>query len=158
MANLEVDMRGRLFNRPKFNCGIAEYIVAGRLVVFSDESKFNVNNADGRMTIYLRYYVKQLRKETLGGSVMIWGAINLLVICDANRNANLYISQILTPTCSKHDVGYIDVRPVLPLYKSLRQHSSKSKMVFDAGYIELYFDNAISIQEGIAKRGEHTWY
>lgn len=78
-------------------------------VVFSDESRFNLFNADGRIRIYRRrnerfadICVKEHERYG-GGGVMVWGAINCdfkseLIICHGNLNANQYIAQILTPS------------------------------------------------------------
>lgn len=77
-------------------------------VVFSDESRFNLSNADGRIRVYRRRHERYVDNCVLehnrygGGSVMVWGAINhrfksQLVVCQGNLTAQRYIDQILRP-------------------------------------------------------------
>lgn len=77
-------------------------------VVFSDESRFNLFNADGRIRVYRRRNERFADNCVMenqrygGGSVMVWGAINsafksVLVICNGNLNAQGYLNQIITP-------------------------------------------------------------
>ena len=77
-------------------------------VVFSDESRFNIHHADGRVRIYRcrneRFANICVRKVyPYGGwGVMVWAAINTnfksdLVVCNDNLNARRYIDQILRP-------------------------------------------------------------
>ena len=77
-------------------------------VVFSDESRFNVSNADGRIRVYRRRYERSANNCVLqhnrygGGGVMVWGAFNHrfkspLVVCQGNITARSYINQILRP-------------------------------------------------------------
>ena len=77
-------------------------------VVFSDESRFNLHHADGRVRIYRRRNERFERNCILevypygGGGVMVWAAINsnfksALVVCNGNLNARRYIDQILQP-------------------------------------------------------------
>lgn len=72
-------------------------------VIFSDESRFNVSHADGRVRVYRRRNERladcciQERDRFGGGSVMVWGGImgNLktdLVIIQGNLNAQGYIN------------------------------------------------------------------
>ena len=69
-----------------------------RDVFFSDESRFNVSNADGRVRIYRRRYERYARNCVQehdrfgGGGVMVWAAIKNtfksdLVIINGNLNA-----------------------------------------------------------------------
>lgn len=76
-------------------------------VVFSDESRYNLFHADGRMRVYRRRGERYAdncvsERDRGGGSVMVWGAINhafksQLVICIGNLNADRYINQIVDP-------------------------------------------------------------
>ena len=74
-----------------------------RTVVFSDESKFNLHHADGRVRIYNERLANNCVCELYpyrGGRVMVWAAINsnfkfALVVCNGNLNARRYIDQIL---------------------------------------------------------------
>lgn len=77
-------------------------------VVFSDESRFNLFNADGRVRVYRRRnerYVNNCVYEINrygGGGIMVWGAINHgfksdLVVCQGNITARRYIDQVLAP-------------------------------------------------------------
>jgi len=75
-------------------------------VVFSDESRFNLWNADGRIRVYRRRHERYANNCVLehnrygGGGVMVWAAINhrfksQLVVCQGNLTARRYIDQIL---------------------------------------------------------------
>ena len=77
-------------------------------VVFSDESRFNLWNANGRIRVYRRrheHYVDSCVVENNlygGGGVMVWAAINYrfktqLVVCQGNLTARHYIDQLLRP-------------------------------------------------------------
>ena len=77
-------------------------------VVFSDESRFNLSNADGRIRVYRRRHERYANNCVLqhnrygGGGVMVWAAINhrfksQLVVCQGNLTARRYIDQILRP-------------------------------------------------------------
>ena len=77
-------------------------------VVFSDESHFNLSNADGRVHVYRRHhewYANNCVQEFDrfgGGGVMVWAAINhgfrsQLVVVQGNLTAREYINQILRP-------------------------------------------------------------
>ena len=79
-----------------------------RNVVFSDESRFNLSNADGRIRIYRRRHERYADNCVLehnrfrGGGVMVWAAINHtfkseLVIVNGNLTARQYIDRILRP-------------------------------------------------------------
>lgn len=72
-------------------------------VIFSDESRFNVSHADGRVRVYRRRNERladcciQERDRFGGGSVMVWGGImggrkTDLVIIQGNLNAQGYIN------------------------------------------------------------------
>ena len=77
-------------------------------MVFSDESCFNLWNADGRIHVYRRrheHYVDNCVVENNpngGGGVMVWVAINYrfktqLVVCQGNLTARRNIDQVLRP-------------------------------------------------------------
>ena len=77
-------------------------------VVFSDESRFNLSFADGRVRCYRRRNERFADSCGLesnrfgGGSVMVWGAINEgflsdLIIIDGTLNACRYIDSVLNP-------------------------------------------------------------
>ena len=79
-----------------------------RDVVFSDESKFNLSHADGRLRIYRRRHERFAANCVIqhdrfgGGGVMVWGAINhnfksSLVILRDTLTARRYIDQVLCP-------------------------------------------------------------
>ena len=75
-------------------------------VVFSDESRYSLRFADGRVRLYRRQreryhegYVVE-RDRFGGGSVMVWGAINHdfrseLVLLHGNLTAQRYINEVL---------------------------------------------------------------
>ena len=77
-------------------------------VLFTDESKFNVQNCDGRYRVYrergqrfTENYV-QKRNRGGGGSVHVWAGITQfnktnLVILNGNVNARRYIDNVLRP-------------------------------------------------------------
>lgn len=77
-------------------------------VVFSDESRFNLSNSDGRVRVYRRQGERfadncVLERDRFGGgSVMVWGAINHnfksdLVVIDGNLTAQRYVDDVLNP-------------------------------------------------------------
>ena len=96
-----------------------------RDVVFSDESRFCVSNADGRVRVYRRVGERYrnpcvLERNRFGGpSVMVWGAINAdfkseLVVIDGNLTAQRYVNEVLRPI-------------LLPL---LNGHGGRNQMTF----------------------------
>lgn len=79
-----------------------------RRVIFSDESRFRVSRADGRVRLYRRlgerYNANCVFEHDRfgGGSVMVWGAINEdfrsnLIIVDEVLNGERYVNNVLTP-------------------------------------------------------------
>lgn len=77
-------------------------------VLFSDESKFNVQNSDGRTRVYRETGERFLEECVLkvnrggGGSVHVWAGITQfqktqLVILHGNVNARRYIDDVLRP-------------------------------------------------------------
>lgn len=77
-------------------------------VVFSDESRFSLSFADGRVRLYRRQHERYRdacvaeRDRFGGGSVMVWGAINHdfrsdLVLIQGNLTAHRYINEVLQP-------------------------------------------------------------
>ena len=77
-------------------------------VLFSDESRIQLNRADGRKRIWRRvgerfsYNCVIERNPWGGGSIHVWGGITLthktpLVIFDRNVTANVYINNALQP-------------------------------------------------------------
>ena len=77
-------------------------------VVLSDESRFNVSNADGRSRVYRRLRERfadncVLERERFGGGgVMVWGAINhnfrsQLIVLNGTLTARRYVDEILQP-------------------------------------------------------------
>ena len=77
-------------------------------VLFSNESKFNVQNCDGRTRVYRQRGQRfaencvQKRNRGGGGSVHVWSGItqfnkNDLVILNGNVNARRYIDNVLRP-------------------------------------------------------------
>lgn len=78
-------------------------------VLFSDESRFNLSHADGRIRVYRRKGERfadacLLERDRFGGgSVMVWGGImggrkTELVVIHGNINAQSYINNVLQPT------------------------------------------------------------
>jgi len=76
--------------------------------VYSDESRFNLWNADGRIRVYRRRHERYANNCVLeqnrygGGGVMVWAAIyhrfrSQLVDCQGNLTARRYTDQILRP-------------------------------------------------------------
>ncbi len=88
-------------------------------VIFSDESRFTVSHADGRMRVYRRKNERfaqcciRERDRFGGGSVMVWGGIlgnakTDLVIVQGNLNAQRYINLLntnLLPFIRNHGPG-----------------------------------------------------
>lgn len=88
-------------------------------VIFSDESRFTVSHADGRMRVYRRKNERfahcciRERDRFGGGSVMVWGGIlgnakTDLVIVQGNLNAQRYIDLLntnLLPFLRNHGQG-----------------------------------------------------
>ena len=77
-------------------------------VVFIDELRFNLWNADGRIRVYMRRHERYVDNCVVennpygGGGVMVWAAINYrfetqLVVCQGNLTARRYIDQVLHP-------------------------------------------------------------
>ena len=77
-------------------------------VVFSDESRFNLSGADGRVRVYRRRNERYARNCTVGynrfggGGVMVWAAINRnfksdLIVINVNLTASRYINRIIRP-------------------------------------------------------------
>ena len=77
-------------------------------VVFSDESRFCLQQGDGRIRVWRkkgeRYADCCVREQDRhrGGSVMVWGAIDTheksnLIIIDGNLNAAQYVDQVINP-------------------------------------------------------------
>ena len=82
-------------------------------VLFTDESRFNLFNNDGRVRVYRRRG-ERLNDDCVfqrdhfgGGSVMVWGGVSLnsktdLVIVPGNLNAARYQQDILLPVAIPH--------------------------------------------------------
>ena len=77
-------------------------------VVFSDESRFTLSFADGRLRVYRRRHERfadscVLERDRFGsGSAMVWGAISSgfrsdLIIVNGTLTARRYIDEILAP-------------------------------------------------------------
>ena len=77
-------------------------------ILFTDESRFQIFRADGRVRVYRRRGERSAEccvQETVpfgGGSVMVWAGIcgqerTDLVVIDQNLNAQRYIDQVLRP-------------------------------------------------------------
>ena len=77
-------------------------------VLFSDESRFNLDHSDGRIMVYRRvgerYQDACIRQRRVfgGGSVVVWGDISAhgrtpLVIIDGNLNAHHYLEEVVRP-------------------------------------------------------------
>lgn len=104
-----------------------------RDVVFSDESRFNVSFADGRVRIYRRRNERYANNCVLehdrfgGGSVMVWAAINHtfktdLVVIHGNLNARGYVNQVIRPVV----VPLFQQRPALTFqHDNARPHTAR---------------------------------
>ena len=79
-----------------------------RTVVFNDESRLKLSNADGRVRVYWRRNERFASNCVLqhnrygGGGVMVWATINqhfktVLVVIQGNLTARQYINQVLRP-------------------------------------------------------------
>ena len=77
-------------------------------MLFTDESKFNVDNSDGRARVYRERSQRFAEDNILkcyrggGGSVHVWGGITqfnktVIVILNGNVNARRYIDNVLRP-------------------------------------------------------------
>ena len=82
-------------------------------VLFSDESKFNLYNCDGRIRVWRQSherYLPDCTRKTVkggGGSIMVWGCISRksvgpLIEIQGTLDANRYISMILEPFFNKY--------------------------------------------------------
>lgn len=82
-------------------------------VLFTDESRFNLKNSDGRMRVYRRRGERlndscvHERDHYGGGSVMVWAGISFhtktnLVVIRGNLNALRYQQEILIPEAIPH--------------------------------------------------------
>ena len=108
--------------------GLAKMCITetGEMLFFSDESRFNLFNVDGRRRVFRRRNERYSNTCIVeherygGGSVMVWGAINYafnseLVICNGKCTANVQINQVLRPV----------VRPMFQLHQGLTyQHDN----------------------------------
>ena len=106
-------------------------------VLFSDESRFCVNRADGRERVWRRRgerYANCCVREADrwgGGSVMVWGAISLrhrtpLVVVDNTLTARRYIDQILEP----HVVPFVREHNLLFQHDNARPHTANVTRAF----------------------------
>ena len=77
-------------------------------VIFSDESKFNISHADGRVRVYRedreRFNPRNVMRHNRfgGGSVHVWGGITQfhktdLIVLNGHVTANAYIQTVLQP-------------------------------------------------------------
>lgn len=90
-------------------------------VLFTDESRFCVSFADGRLRIWRRKGERTAANCVLqfnrwgGASVMVWGGISLnhrtdLVVIDGNMTAQRYIDQVLRPHVVPFFEDHADLR------------------------------------------------
>ena len=108
-------------------------------VLFSDESRFTLEKADGRTRVYRRTgerftdacvtQVDRFRR----GSVMVWGGIShagktALVIVRGNLNAQKYRDDILAPVV----IPYLNAQPVPMTFQqdNARPHTARIKTGF----------------------------
>ena len=82
-------------------------------VLFTDESRFNLYNNDGRLRVYRRRGERLnddclfQREQYGGGSVMVWAGVSLhtktdLIVVRGNLNAIRYQQEILLPVAIPH--------------------------------------------------------
>lgn len=107
-------------------------------VMFTDESRFNLRHADGRVRVYRRVGERYadacvLRSDRFGGgSVMVWGGIacnrrTALVEVVGNLNAQAYRDDILTP----HVLPFIQANAGMTFQQdNARPHVARVNMAF----------------------------
>ena len=112
-------------------------------VLFSDESRFKVNFADGRIRIWRkkgeRYDTKCIQQcdQYGGGSVMVWAGISSeyrteLVFLRQNVNSKVYIDNCLMP----------HVVPLMQNNRALQYFQHDNARPHAATTTQLYLDNA----------------
>ena len=113
-----------------------------RSIVFSDESRFSVSFADGRVRVYRRLHERYVdgcvreRDRFSGGCLMVWGAINcdfrsdLIIVHDtltAQRYVDVILRPVLQPLLRRHR------RPGFPLLfqqDNARPHTARITQAF----------------------------
>jgi len=108
-------------------------------VLFSDESRFCVSVADGRLRVWRRRGERYARcciteHNRFGGpSVMVWGGISgdgrtELVVINGNLNADRYINEVLTP----HVIPYMNDHPHISFFQqdNARPHAARRTVEF----------------------------
>lgn len=101
-------------------------------VLFSDESRFNLSVADGRVRVFRRRGERfadncLLERDRFGGgSVMVWGGImgdrkTDLVVIPGNLNAQRYIDNVLRPVV----VPFLRQHPGLLMQDNARPHTAR---------------------------------
>ncbi|CDQ95414.1 unnamed protein product [Oncorhynchus mykiss] len=104
-------------------------------VLFTDESRFCLTKADGRIRIYCRRNERYTEACTLerdrfggGGSVMVWGGVSQhhwteLVVIAGNHNTVRYREDILLP----HVVPFLQAHPDMTLqHDNATSHTARS--------------------------------
>ena len=106
--------------------------------MFTDESRFTLRHADGRLRVYRRVGKRYadacvLRHDRFGGgSVMFWGGIvgnrrTDLVRVDGNLNTQVYRYHILTP----HMLPFMQANPGMTFQQdNARPHVARVNMAF----------------------------
>ena len=100
-------------------------------VLFSDESRFNVSFADGRLRVYRRRGERfddncVIERDRFGGGgVMVWGGImgdmkTDLIVVQGNMNADRYIDQVLRPVV----VPFLTAHPGILMHDNARPHTA----------------------------------
>lgn len=100
-------------------------------VLFSDESRFKLSMADGRVRVFRRrgerfHHNCLLERDRFGGgSVMVWGGImggrkTGLVFINGNLNAQGYVDQVLRPVV----VPFLQQNPGCLMHDNARPHTA----------------------------------
>ena len=112
-----------------------------RNVLFSDESRFSLTTADGRLMVYRRRNERyaeacMLQRDSYGGggSIMVWGGIShdhrtALVVIEGGLNAARYRDEVLTPQV----IPYRDAHPGMILQQDNATCHTASHQELPAG-------------------------
>ena len=126
----------RMRNRAQWaaNHGQAQWGLQNwRRVVFSDESRYRLFQADGRQRVYRRRNQRFQRNNVRevdrfgGGSIMVWGAIKFgwrsqLVVIEDNLTSQRYIDEVVTP----HVLPYFRNNPnSVFMHDNARPHAAR---------------------------------
>jgi len=106
-------------------------------VLFSDEPRFNISIADGRVRVF-RWKGERFAQNCLlerdrfgGGSVMVWGGIKGcrktdLMIINGNLNSQCYVDNVLRPVV----LPFFEQHPGCLMHGNARPHTVRFTQSF----------------------------